>query len=188
MARGERRQSILTAARAEFAEHGYAGARVARIAERARVNKQLLFYYFGSKAGLHGAVARLDRPVGPGAGPRPGRPPPERLRAALANVVHELESRAELASLLVDPQASADGAAAARAYVERVIGELAAVFSEGQGMGYFRDDLDPAFIARQALALVGGPFTLKGLGDGTPDLHRRWSGGAADLLLRAAAW
>lgn len=57
------RQALLDAALDEFAEHGYAGARVADIAQRAGVNKQLINYYFGSKEGLYLAVQQgwLDR-------------------------------------------------------------------------------------------------------------------------------
>jgi len=44
--------AILLAARDEFANHGLAGARVDRIAERADVNKRLIYYYFGSKDDL----------------------------------------------------------------------------------------------------------------------------------------
>jgi AcrR family transcriptional regulator len=49
-------QRILAAARAEFAEHGFAGARVERIARVAECNKQLIYHYFGSKEGLSRAV------------------------------------------------------------------------------------------------------------------------------------
>lgn len=52
------RQSILEAAGAEFAAHGFAGARVAAIAERAGVNKQLISYYFGGKEGLYAELGR----------------------------------------------------------------------------------------------------------------------------------
>ncbi|VTY39992.1 HTH-type transcriptional repressor NicS [Xylophilus ampelinus] len=48
--------AILLAARDEFANHGLAGARVDRIAERADVNKRLIYYYFGSKDDLFLAV------------------------------------------------------------------------------------------------------------------------------------
>lgn len=48
--------TILLAARAEFAEHGLGGARVDRIAERADVNKRLIYYYFGNKDKLFLAV------------------------------------------------------------------------------------------------------------------------------------
>jgi AcrR family transcriptional regulator len=47
---------LLEAARAEFAEHGIAGARVDRIAASARSNKALIYHYFGSKNALFDAV------------------------------------------------------------------------------------------------------------------------------------
>ena len=46
------RRRILEAARAEFARHGLGGARIERIAEAARTNKRMLYYYFGNKEGL----------------------------------------------------------------------------------------------------------------------------------------
>src|SRR5205085_2530910 len=49
---------ILDAAALEFAERGYAGARVDRIARRARVNKAMLYYHFGSKQSLYRALLR----------------------------------------------------------------------------------------------------------------------------------
>jgi len=50
------RIAILAAARDEFAEFGLGGARVDRIAERADVNKRLLYYYFDNKDTLFRAV------------------------------------------------------------------------------------------------------------------------------------
>jgi AcrR family transcriptional regulator len=53
----DRSQSIiLAAARDEFAEYGLGGARVDRIAERAGLNKRLLYYYFADKEQLFQAV------------------------------------------------------------------------------------------------------------------------------------
>lgn len=52
------RQRILDAALGEFAEKGYAGARVRGIADRAGVNSQLISYYFGGKEGLHDELTR----------------------------------------------------------------------------------------------------------------------------------
>ena len=49
-------KDILDAALAEFAEHGLGGARMDRIAERAGLNKRLIYYYFESKEGLFLAV------------------------------------------------------------------------------------------------------------------------------------
>ena len=50
------REEILRAAMAEFADHGFGGARVEAIAERAGVNKKLLYYYFEGKDELFLAV------------------------------------------------------------------------------------------------------------------------------------
>lgn len=50
------RASILAAARVEFAAKGLEGARVDQIARRARANKQLVYYYFGSKDDLYTAA------------------------------------------------------------------------------------------------------------------------------------
>ena len=49
---------ILAAAAIEFAARGFAGARVDRIARRARVNKAMLYYHFHSKQGLYRALLR----------------------------------------------------------------------------------------------------------------------------------
>jgi len=49
-------QTILLAARDEFARYGLAGARVDRIAELADINKRLIYYYFKSKDDLFLAV------------------------------------------------------------------------------------------------------------------------------------
>jgi TetR/AcrR family transcriptional regulator len=60
------RAALLAAALDEFAERGFAGARVADIAQRAGLNKQLINYYFGGKEGLYLALqqAWLDREQG----------------------------------------------------------------------------------------------------------------------------
>lgn len=48
--------TILKAARDEFCEQGFNGARVDAIAERAKANKRLLYHYFGNKEALYLAV------------------------------------------------------------------------------------------------------------------------------------
>jgi AcrR family transcriptional regulator len=50
------RSRILAAAKAEFSRKGLAGARVDTIAERARINKRMIYHYFGSKNALYLAV------------------------------------------------------------------------------------------------------------------------------------
>lgn len=50
------RERLLAAALDEFSAHGYAGARINAIAERAGLNQQLITYYFGGKEGLYRAI------------------------------------------------------------------------------------------------------------------------------------
>ncbi len=49
-------ERILKAATGEFARYGLGGARVDRIAARARANKRMLYYYYGNKEDLFLAV------------------------------------------------------------------------------------------------------------------------------------
>ncbi len=50
------KEKILEASLEEFAQKGFDGARVDRIAGNAGVNKALIYYYFKSKEGLYAAV------------------------------------------------------------------------------------------------------------------------------------
>ncbi len=47
------RERILAAGRREFSEHGLQGARVDRIALKAKANKYMIYYIFGNKEGLY---------------------------------------------------------------------------------------------------------------------------------------
>ena len=50
------RDRVLAAAAAEFAARGFDGAKVDRIAARARVNKAMLYYHFRSKTALYQTI------------------------------------------------------------------------------------------------------------------------------------
>jgi AcrR family transcriptional regulator len=52
------RDRLLDAARVEFASRGFDGAKVDRIAARARMNKAMLYYHFDSKADLYREILR----------------------------------------------------------------------------------------------------------------------------------
>src|SRR5689334_11757127 len=73
--RRETRRRLLVAARAEFAERGYAAATVIRIAERADVSVQTLYSNWGNKRNLLRAVMESsvtgddDVPLVPGQPP-----------------------------------------------------------------------------------------------------------------------
>jgi AcrR family transcriptional regulator len=53
---GRTRQEILEVATREFADQGYAGARVDEIAAQTRTTKRMIYYYFGGKEQLFVAV------------------------------------------------------------------------------------------------------------------------------------
>src|SRR2546423_10298428 len=100
----------MAAAGEEFSRHGFEGARVARIARRAGVNKPLLFYYFHSQRGLFSAVlgqgaAQLERALSDL--PVPDRDPPDRIRAAPALQFGFLPRHPDLVLLLTSARRSA---------------------------------------------------------------------------------
>jgi TetR/AcrR family transcriptional regulator len=180
--RGEARTSILGAARVEFGSHGFSGARVDQIARRAGVNKQLIYYYFGSKRGLfRAATAPLSADIEqPTAG---GGTAPDRFRTAIGLLFAELAERPEFVSLLVDR--SQAGGTLAGQWAREKSQTLARLVSHGQGMGYFRDDVDPDLLARQAVVLCAGYHALGHHVTGDAEVWLRATG---DMLLRVMAW
>jgi AcrR family transcriptional regulator len=87
---------ILRAAAREFAARGYEAAGVDRIAAKARVNKAMLYYHYGSKLGLYVEVLRdMFRAVGARAraiadGPEPAS---EKFNRWIATIVEEAAAR-----------------------------------------------------------------------------------------------
>lgn len=50
------RENLLASATEVFVKKGFSGARVDEIARRAKANKAMIYYHFGSKEGLYKAV------------------------------------------------------------------------------------------------------------------------------------
>ncbi len=97
-------ERILAAAAAEFAARGYAGARVDRIARRARVNKAMLYYHFSSKQGLYRALLRgtFLEFAGVLAGlAASGEPPAGKLDAAVRAMVAFVDGHAYFPSIML---------------------------------------------------------------------------------------
>ena len=178
---------IIAAAQDEFASQGYGGARVQRVARRAGVNKQLLFYYYHSKRGLFQAVltqsagelekALAELPLPPGG-------PLERLRLTLSAQFDFLAQHPQVVALIA--QGTRSGAAFAPA-----VNRLVVLLAEGQGLGQVRDDLDPHLAAAQALILMVGYLNMEAvvaasarpLGADEPSLRERWREAAVDLVV-----
>jgi len=134
---------ILAAAALEFSERGYAGARVDRIARRARVNKAMLYYHFSSKQGLYrtllrntfGAIAaQLDAIAGS------DQPPAGKLDAAVGAMATFIDTHAFFPSIMLREVAEGGThlnreALAALAAVPRA---FAAILLPGMDAGVFR--------------------------------------------------
>ncbi len=167
-----RRERILAAAEAEFAAHGLAGARVERIAAAAAVNKQLLFHYFDSKAGLHKAVADAVASRSAIALPS-GKTPAERLR----NLTDQLLRAARGYGTLLSDEWRARATGAARSIV-----------SDGQRSGHFRDDADPDAIAEVIVAATLGKGTT-GLDSQRADAGQaRFAGSLVQMVTDHCSW
>lgn len=188
------RKLIHAAARREFGEHGFAGARVGRIAARAGVNKQLIFYYFGSKAGLFRAVLESvsQEVLAAAVLPDGTRAPTDRLRDSVHRLFQALASNADVVRLiLLDARGAGDpDRAPLDSAVRKLIQAVQALISEGQGLGYFRDDVEPELVATQALGIAAGYLALGRVAatPTTPSDQSGWASAAADLLLRTATW
>jgi TetR/AcrR family transcriptional regulator len=134
---------ILAAAALEFAARGYAGARVDRIARRARVNKAMLYYHFGSKQRLYRALlvdtfTRLAQALSVVAASE--RPPSEKLDAAVTAMSAFVEAHAFFPAIML--REVAEGGAhldadtlRALAGVPRAFG---AILADGVESGVFR--------------------------------------------------
>lgn len=188
------RKLLADAARAEFAAHGYSGARTASIARRAGVNKQLLFYYFGSKRELYRTVLgglRSETLAPTGENAAVGSPGTGQLRKDFAEVFQTLTGTPDSADLLVRGLIGPGGREDAAPVVRVLIARLARRIRDGQGLGHFRDDADAEVAARQAVVLLLGYLAFEGVVDGevpAPQRRDRWLRAAGDLLLRSLSW
>jgi TetR/AcrR family transcriptional regulator len=158
---------ILAAAAREFSARGFAGARVDRIARRAKVNKAMLYYHFKSKDRLYKtllrqmftrAAERLQAIAAADA------PPAEKLDRAIAAIAAFIEEHAFFPAIML--REVAEGGAhldratlSALASVPRAFG---AIVQEGVAAGDFRP-VHPVFayfsmVAPIVFYLAGTPI------------------------------
>lgn len=151
------KRKILAAALQEFAALGIDGARVDKIAARAGVNKQLLYYYFGSKDGLFRAVLRerlVDRAPETALADRTG---PERL----AKLQDRLAAAPDWIRLLTWEALERSGRGpveqrARRATLEQWVGAV----EEAQANGTLPADLDARHLVLSELGTVLFPLAF----------------------------
>lgn len=141
---------ILDAAVVEFAENGFAGARIEAIAERAEINKRMIYQYFGNKDSLYQAVLEkvyCDIWEAEASLSLDQLPPREALVALVRFVWSYYLDHPEFITLLnTENQLKAqffrksrvlrDGAANSRPLVQEIL-------QRGEADGTFRADVDP---------------------------------------------
>ena len=155
------RQKILDAASSAFAEKGFAGARVDEIANRAGVNKAMLYYHVGDKEALYGEVlkqnfGRIEEALDEGL-PNEGSAS-DRLRAAIAIVESAIATNPDHPRIVLREFAS--GASfLPDEILKRMLGLLTVVrdiLEEGTASGEFRRT-DPVMTH---LSLIGAILML----------------------------
>ena len=135
---------IVDAARDEFAEHGFSGARVDAIAMRAGVNKALLYYHVGGKAALFERV--LHQTIGVLAESleaiiQPVADPVEKLKIYVRSLAQTVCSNPQIPSIVTQELSGG-----ARHLPEQTVRDFARMFNlitdiieEGVRKGVFRD-------------------------------------------------
>lgn len=137
------RDRLWAAAAAEFASHGFAGAKVDRIARLARVNKAMVYYHFPGKLALYRAILAEvfeTLAVAVAAETERGGPPDDQLRRFIRAVAAQVGAVPHLSAIWL--RELAEGGrhmdAATLQHVARVLGTLARVLAAGRATGAFR--------------------------------------------------
>jgi len=177
---------LLDAALTEFAAHGYQGARVGAIAERAGVNKQLVSYYFGGKEGLYRALQRgwLEHERDHA---ESGVPPEELMRWYLRQNLSDVRTvRLVLWQALAEGGPQEETEADVEAEQERM--------RERQEQGDFAPDLDTAAVQLAMMGMVFAPAVFRttarrlfGVDIDDPDFETRYGDTLSRILARLAA-
>lgn len=144
------RKKLLTAARLEFAKHGFAGARVDEIAMRAGVNKQLVYHYFGDKDALYLAVLEWvyadireqERQLN-----LEGLPPEKAIRKLIEASFDYLATNPDFIVLLNDENRGGArhvrGSTRLEAMHSPLVRSVSHILHEGVRTGVFRKGIDP---------------------------------------------
>ena len=138
------RDRLLAAAVAEFAARGFDGAKVDRIAARARLNKAMLYYHFRSKADLYRAILTelfqsMTRAVSAARDERLA--PEDQIRTFIRALAAQMAARPSYPAIWVREMAEGGRHVDASIVHElrRVIEVLAGILQDGRRRGVFGD-------------------------------------------------
>lgn len=153
---------LLSTAGDAFSARGYDGARVDEIADRAGVNKRMIYAYFGDKDGLYLAVLDTHLAQASALARVTGLDPATPVRAEVETFVRRffefMDAHPDFARLLSWEALSKErrGRKILVARVRSLFEPLAAVLRRGAERGEVRRDLDPdMFLAGVTALLVG---------------------------------
>lgn len=192
-------ERILAAARAEFAAHGLAGARVDAIAAAAGVTKQLVYHYYEGKEKLFEAVlAEASATVMEQllALDVDNLPPPQAMRAFLHHMFSQYADDPALRTL------SQEGSRYNESHTvpgnrftdlaPRLVALFQAILARGVASGDFRPGVDARVFAAIAALVTSGGFTnrfmlsvLAGFDTTSPEGVDAWRRHSADFVLAA---
>ena len=145
------RRRLKEAATAEFAEHGPDGTTMARIAERAGINKERLYKYFGDKQALFESVLtdELDK-LAASVAPAPGF---EDIGEFAGRTFDYHAAHPQLARLLLW-EGLTGGPVADQARRTAYYQDKAGAYAAAQRAGILDDDLDPDHLVFLIIALA----------------------------------
>lgn len=188
---------ILAAAREEFTTNGFDGTKMEHIARRAKVSKQLVYFYFNGKQELY---AELSKEISREAYKRllaidmDGLTPDAAIRAYIEAIYdHFLEDPA--IGLLVVDQSLHDGAHInvprdTRRMQLDVYAQIGGALQRGQAEGLFDDHMEPDVLEFMTLVIVSGCVSSRGMFErfvGRAPGHDAvyWRSHAVDFILRS---
>jgi AcrR family transcriptional regulator len=180
-ARGDKRSRLVEAARAVFAEKGYASTRVADIAERAAVGKGTVYEYFSSKEELLFAVfesinaqisTRIDSAFAAGGSSE------QQLHNLLRLAAEVTSEQVDLQPVILDFWAASRGKEFEEAYRQAVVSSytlfrnlITDFIRDAQRQGEFTATIDAEALAATIVATVDG-LGIQLFFDRSLDLHR----------------
>ena len=155
---------ILDAASKEFADWGFAGARVDEIALRAGVNKALLYYHVGNKQTLYTAVLmrnfnRIEDALADAMAP--GGSTRNRLSSVISAITRMMREHPDHPRIVLREFASAGGNLKPEVLerMARVLGAVGDILADGVRNGEFRST-DPVLTH---LTLIGASLVLNAI-------------------------
>lgn len=160
------KQRILAAAEEIFATNGLHGARVDEIAEKAQINKRMIYHYFHSKNDLYAEVLKInfERMWDVTSQATKDRNNPQvQLVEAIKSYFYFLKENPNFPRLMT--WEALEGGIYAKKVLppiwDAAFPQLRAIIDEGKSKGVFRDDLDSRQILTSIHVLCISSFTQK---------------------------